>query len=239
MATLPPARPHGELREVFDNVFFVTGTLSIGPVAAGRCMTVLKQGDELTILNSVRLNDDGEKQLAKLGTVKHLVRLGWFHGMDDPYYMQRYSPTFWSGKRVVPVNVDASRINTLVDGMETPFGRVHHFAGGEYDETAALLTGSRDKVLVTCDAIQNVVDTSDCNFLGGLMLRVFGLVGGVRVGPPWLKKMSKGKPQRMRADFDRLLALDFASLVAGHGKPLANAKAAVAADVEARVPKPR
>ena len=97
MPPFPPALPHGALTEVFQNVFVVTGSFRFGPgLTITRNMTVVREGGELTIVNSVRLTPQGESELAKLGIVKHLVRLGAFHGADDPYYKNRYKPTLWA-----------------------------------------------------------------------------------------------------------------------------------------------
>ena len=31
-----------------------------------------------------------------LGTVEHVVKIGGFHGIDDPFYVDRYKPTLWA-----------------------------------------------------------------------------------------------------------------------------------------------
>ena len=56
MPPFPPALPHGALTEVFQNVFVVTGSFRFGPgLNITRNMTVVREGGELTIVNSVRL----------------------------------------------------------------------------------------------------------------------------------------------------------------------------------------
>ena len=45
-----------------------------------RNMVVVRSGDELTLLNPIRLDDTGEAALAELGRVRHLVRLGGMRG---------------------------------------------------------------------------------------------------------------------------------------------------------------
>ena len=229
-----PAYPHGPLAEIFDDVFVVTGRIAMMPgMAIGRSMTVVRNHKrELTLINSVRLDHEGERELGKLGEVKHLVRLGWFHGADDPYYMSKYAPKFWSGERMVPVNVDAGARNDLVEGP-SELGQVFCFRGGRYDE-AALVLDKAGGVLVTCDSVQHNIDTRGSSLLGGLMLRAMGLVGGTKLGGPWLRQITRGKPEKMRDDFRRLTSLPFKHLIAGHGAPLREVaheqvKAAVAA----------
>ena len=91
--THAPALPHGSLAQVFDDVWFVTGTSR--PTFMGmqwqysRNMTVVRTGDELTLVNTVRLDDAGLTALDRLGRVRHVIKLGAFHGMDDAFYLDR------------------------------------------------------------------------------------------------------------------------------------------------------
>ena len=66
----PPAQPHGAIREVLPNVFFVTGTLAMsGTMRFSRNMTIVREGERLMIVNSVRLDEAGLAELDKLGKV--------------------------------------------------------------------------------------------------------------------------------------------------------------------------
>jgi hypothetical protein len=85
-----PLLPHGPIEEVFPDVFLVRGSFAPSRgIRFDRNMTIVRKGGELVVLNSVRLSDDGEAQLAKLGKLKHVVRLGAFHGADDGYFVER------------------------------------------------------------------------------------------------------------------------------------------------------
>ena len=69
MSTFPKALPHGPIREVFPGIFFVTGGFGFGPgLRITRNMTILRQGGDLVVVNSVRLSPEGE---AELGEVLH------------------------------------------------------------------------------------------------------------------------------------------------------------------------
>ena len=100
MSDFPAAMPHGPITEVFPDVFFVTGTMRgefFGTMwQFSRNMTIVRDGRDLTLVNSVRLSPDGLAQLDKLGTVKNVVRLGDMHGLDDAFYVDRYRATFWA-----------------------------------------------------------------------------------------------------------------------------------------------
>jgi hypothetical protein len=220
-----PAQPHGPLKEVFDNVFFVTGGFRMGPgVVIARNMVVVRTGDELTLLNAIRLSDEGMAELDKLGRVKHVMRLGFFHGADDPYYFARYPEArSWSGKRMVPVHVEDDARMDIVEGGELPIdAKAFRFHGGDFDE-AALVLPRDGGVLVTCDAVQNWTSTEGCNFLGGVMMKAMGFIEPAKVGPVWVKRMhpaTKGKA--LHAEFERLASLEFQHLLSAHGTPLMN-----------------
>jgi len=38
----------------------------------------------------VRVDDKVEKEIEKLGKIKHIVRIACGHGSDDPYYITKY-----------------------------------------------------------------------------------------------------------------------------------------------------
>lgn len=88
-------------------------------------------------------------------------------------------------------------------------------------------------LLITCDSVQNWADTAGCSLMGSLATRAMGLISPAKIGPLWLKEMSRGQPQVLRPDFDRLLQLDFSHLIAGHGALLRDqAKQALVASCE-------
>src|SRR5580658_7039149 len=100
-----PAMPHGAIEEVFDNVFVVRSSWRAGVgITFERTMAVVRQGGELVVINSCRLSDAGEAELAKLGKVTQAVRVAAFHGADDPYYAYRFGATIWgqAGKTLGP-----------------------------------------------------------------------------------------------------------------------------------------
>ena len=75
----------------------VRGSIKMNPVVCiSRNMVIVRDGRALSLLDPIRLNDEGEKQLAALGDVKHVIRLGAFHGIDDPYYVAKYQAQMWS-----------------------------------------------------------------------------------------------------------------------------------------------
>src|SRR5262252_7680239 len=103
----PPALPHGEIREILPGIHFVTGTVQMPgplPVRFSRNMTIVREGERLVLVNSVRLDDAGLAALDGLGKVTDVVRLAANHGQDDPFYADRYKAKVWvvKGQRYTP-----------------------------------------------------------------------------------------------------------------------------------------
>lgn len=226
MPEFAPALPHGQLQELFPNVFVIRGSFPIAPlVTIPRNMLVIRQGRDLTLVNAVRLSPEGERQLQELGTIQHLVKLGHFHTRDDPYYRGTFAPTFWAS---VPTD---AQTRELQDGGASPLdgASIFRFTAAKHGEAALVVQQAEGNLLVTCDSVQNWTDTDGCSLVGALATRAMGLVSPAKIGPMWLKAMAGDRPQVLRPDFDRLQQLDFAHLIAGHGSLLRDgARAALA-----------
>lgn len=215
-----PAWPHGPLQEIFHDLYFVMGSNRVHhdgvDLQTSRTMLVVRQGADLTLINSVRLSSEGLHALDALGSVRHVVRLGAFHGRDDPFYRDHYGAELWA----LPGSTHADGRHAdqlLTEGQELPCAdaRVLVFQTAKYPEAALLLPG-HDGVLVTCDAIQNWTHADA--FFSEATARIFemqGLFGEANLPSTWL-----GACEPKREDFDRILALPFRHLVTAHGKPL-------------------
>jgi hypothetical protein len=212
-----PAQAHGALEELAPDLFLVRGSFRAAPfLSIGRNMIVVRQGDELIVLNAVRLDEAGEKALSNLGAVTHVLRLGSFHGSDDPYFQDRFGATLWSVAGVV------NGARPLVDGTAGPLreGEIFVFGAGSVGEAAAIIRRPGGAVLVTCDSVQNWIEPRGCSMLGALMLRAMGFFKPAKIGPVWAKKATGGRPSELWPQFERLLEKDFQHLVPGHGDPL-------------------
>ncbi|MBI5607641.1 MAG: hypothetical protein HY902_02025 [Deltaproteobacteria bacterium] len=215
LANYAPALPHGPIREVFPNVFLVEGLFRMAPgFTITRNMAILRQGSELTLVNSVRLTESGLRELDSLGKVKHLFKLGAFHGIDDPFYVHRYHPTFWAppGSRH---EGDLHHTAELVpQARPRPDLRVFAFEHGKQPEVALLLEQDGG-ILLTCDSYQNWESFDGCSLFAKVVMRGMGF-GPKVVGGPWTKAMG----QDVRQDLERLCSEPFAHLVPAHGAVL-------------------
>ena len=203
--------PHGPIEEKFPDVFLVRGSFNAGRgVRFDRNMTIVRKGGELVAFNSVRLSPDGEAELAKLGKLTHVVRLGAFHGADDPYFVERYGATLWGppGTKHKP-GIAAQDLTSA----NTPLaGDVFRFEAGKHPEAAMILPGG---ILVVCDSYQNWTTLKTCSWLARRMMPIMGF-GPTVIGKPWVKAMGPG----IRADFDRLVQQPFKHLIPAHGTVL-------------------
>lgn len=227
----PPAFPHDELAEIFPGVYLLRGSIRMAPgVFINRNMVVLQDGDTLTLVNPVRMNAQGLAQLDGLGAVRHIVRLGNAHGLDDAFYLDRYQCAFWAqaGQKTYPAPVPT---HTLVAGDETPFpgSTFFVFELARYPEAALLIKAHR--LLITTDSLQYYRDRRHFSLPAMAAFRFIGFRSGMNIGPPW-RKYATPRGGSLRSDFDRLLQLDFDALVGAHGELLpAGAKDAVRREV--------
>ena len=77
--------PHGDIESLGADIFAVRGSIRINLLMRiSRNMGIVRDGSELTLVNPIQLRPETERKLAELGEVKNIVRLGAFHGIDDP-----------------------------------------------------------------------------------------------------------------------------------------------------------
>lgn len=221
MATskFPKATPHDPIKEVFPDLFVVYGSMRLPPPAMriSRNMVIVRQGDELTLINPVRLSKREEQALGALGAVKNVVRLAYGHGLDDRYYVDHYSAAFWCLPG--PQKYDEPKPSqTLAKGSGSPVGDsdLFVFEGTNFPESALLLH-RHGGLLITCDSVQHWSDWNQCTLLARLVMKyALGFSKTTLIGRPWLKAMTP-KGGSLKPDFDRLLTLQFDHLISGHG----------------------
>lgn len=233
MDQFPPALPHGRLEQIFPEIFFVTGAMKTvilnTPFQLSRNMTVVRDGNALTLINSIRLDDAGLVQLDALGRVAHVIKLGSLHGRDDAFYKARYGATFWAAPGMVHEHgLVADR--ELRPGSETPFAGCSVFDFQTSRTPECILHVDRaGGVLVACDALQNFL-APDEYFSDDSRKRMqeMGFFQPANFGPVWVQ-LNEPKAQ----DFMRLQKLSFQHAICGHGPPVRDsAKEAYAARFE-------
>jgi hypothetical protein len=219
MAQFPPALQHGSIEEVFPDVFFVSGAMETVLQEMdwkfSRNMTVVRDGERLIIINSVRLGDEGLAELDKLGKVTDVVRLGSLHGRDDPFYVNHYGAEYW----VMPGmehETGLKATQTLAEGS-LPISDASLFEFKTTSLPEGILRLDREGgILVACDALQNWL-TPDEFFSDSSreLMQKMGFFTPANLGPVWVQRAEPGAD-----DFARLKELSFKHALCGHGDPL-------------------
>lgn len=222
MANYPAAMPHSAIKEVFKDVFFVTGSMKnefFGSMwQFSRNMIVVREGDGLTILNSVRLNEEGLAALDALGKVKHVVRLGDMHGMDDPFYVDHYQAKFWALPNM-KIQEGLKIDEPLVVGGKLPFANASLFVFETVKRPECIIRLDREGgIMLACDSLQHWVEPDQ--FFDEATVETMKNMKFFRpanLGPAWMFESQPGA-----ADFVRLKEIPFEHLLCGHGHPLIN-----------------
>lgn len=217
MADFPAAQAHGELREVFPDIFFVSGAMKMNVLFTfSRNMTVLREGEDLYLINSVRLDEAGLARLEALGRVKAVIKLGSFHGIDDPFYLDRYGAEFWpmQGQRhehgIAPTR-------ELSAASELPIRGASIFAFSTPKKPEGLLVLDREGgIVISCDALQNWAKADRYfNLPSRLLMPVLGFIKPANIGPGWIKGANPPA-----SDFAAVKKLSFRHLLPAHGEPI-------------------
>lgn len=214
------ALPHGAIEEVFPDVFFVTGAMEA--VIQGRDwkfsrnMTLVRDGERLIVVNSVRLDEAGLAELDKLGKVTDVVRLGALHGRDDPFYVARYGADYWalrgmeheSGLRVT---------RTLSPDTAPPISDASVFEFNTTQIPEGILRVDRaGGILIACDALQNWLAPDEYFSESSRdLMQDMGFFTPANLGPIWVQAAVPAGD-----DFARLKGLQFKHALCGHGEPL-------------------
>jgi hypothetical protein len=235
MTEFPPLLPHGVLEEIMPDVFYVRGQIQIPAndvvYSSSRNMYVLRSEGLLTLVNSIRLDEAGLKDIESLGTIRHLVKLGAFHGRDDAFYIDQYDLTFWTPPQMTfsrgeETNefLQPNKIGPCADSSVFLFDTPKH-------PEAILHLARHDGIILTCDSIQNNIAPDEYFNQAGIdMKRRNGFFKPAGIGPGWLKAAAPSPK-----DFERLKTLQYQHLLSAHGDPLlGNAKSVVDGTIDAQ-----
>jgi len=217
-ADYPKAFPHDSIEEIMPNLYMVRGTIQFKPlVNISRNMAIIKNGDELTLVNPIRLTEEGEAELKKLGEVKRLLRLGIAHGRDDAYYKDTFNAELWApGTSSLYKDPEIDRIVTEDDELPFPDAELMVFKDMQGGKDGMLLIKRNGGCLLACDSLQYYGDQKHHSLLARLMLPFIGF-RGMCIGPPWLKAVTpEGKS--LKPDFDHVVAdWEFDKFFSAHG----------------------
>lgn len=206
MAQLTPIWPHGKLEQIFPNIYFVMGTNITThegiELQHSRNMVIVKQDNELTLINTVRLNEPALARLDELGKVTNVVKIGAFHGRDDAFYLERYQAQFW----------DLPKLSTK---LPFPNCALFVFETSIHPE-GILYLQQNDGILITCDSIKNWIRPDPFfSEQTAALYEKLGFFGCATISNIWLQAT-----QVQVSDFEKLKLLSFRHLISAHGEPL-------------------
>ncbi len=218
----PVAYPHSKIKQIFPTIFIVTGmnkTFHDGvDLQHSRNMIIIRNGDKLSLINTVQLDEAGLSELNALGKVENVIRIGSFHGRDDAFYLDHYSAKLWALPGMQHANNKITDIELVPDGtMPFPECSLFVFETRLHPE-GALHIAQEGGILITCDSVKNWV-TKD-QFFSDETAEIYkgqGFFGRATVSREW-QQATNVNP----TDFTRLNSIKFNHLLSAHGEPLLN-----------------
>jgi len=217
-SSYPAALAHDPIEQIFPDIFLIHGSARVGPgMRMNRNMIIARDGETLALISPVRLSKAEEAKLENLGRVKHVIRIGYYHGIDDRYYVERYGAEFWcqSGSDHY-AETRPTRLLDEANVLPTAGTELFIFRQTRFPE-AAILIKAHGGLLITCDSLQHWTDWSYCTLPAKLVVQIFGFSLRTLIGTFWLKYMTP-KDGSLKPDFERLLKLEFKHLVGAHGR---------------------
>ncbi|CDZ79301.1 hypothetical protein BN59_03619 [Legionella massiliensis] len=218
MSNYSPVWPHGQITKVFEGIYVVRGTnithFEQLEIQHSRNMTIIENDGELTLINTLRLNESGLSELEQLGKVKHVLSIGAFHGRDDSFYLDRYHAKLWA---VHPQEKENGNRQQLQNSTYLPIknGQFFIFKNASPAEGFVYLS-EEEGIIINCDSIKNWVAVDEYFSEDTAKLaQASGEIAKARISPIWLKATGVQK-----ADFDSLLKLKFKHLISAHGDVL-------------------
>jgi len=225
----PPVhkKGNGPVVTVFEDVFQVRGSADladiIGKPTVGRVMTIIRDGEELHIINSIRVKPETEAEIEKLGKPKHVYKLGWNHGMDDPYWIEKYGATFWAlpgmkGRMGVEPH------KQLTEDAELPIkgAKFFNFKACVKQLEGGIWLERHGGIAIVCDTLTNYADPWDGFGTGGkLVIKAIAGPPGSHLAP--LRKdlvKDGGTAKGFGEDIVRLCDMKFDCMLCAHGWPL-------------------
>ena len=211
----------GTVEQIFDDVWWAWGTVRFGPgIRFPRNMVIIRERGELVIIHAVMMPEPEQAKIEALGPIKHVIRLGTFHGMDDLLYVKRYGATTWAPPDVetaAELKIDRE----LVPGGELPLANATLFDFTQSRSPETILHLARHGgILFACDSIQNWDHALGLSALGGIMTKLMGFRGRACIGPGWRRVSESKQDGGFAPDFARLMQLEFRHIVGAHGSPM-------------------
>lgn len=226
-AGLDPVLPGGNIYTASSHFTMVPVLMSL-PVS----MTVYlcPATGEVTLFNALRVPSPVEDAILALGPVRHVVKLGQFHGAADAYYVRNPkfgSPRYWgaAGMTTAP---GLAFTDTLAPGGNAPVAGADVVAVDSmpYPECVILApVPGRPRALIVCDTLSHISSFGMIPYATRPVMwwLKFLCEDGVPVPPTlWLKSAVKLMGKEAVVDwFEKLFAMEWEALACAHGSSIA------------------
>lgn len=185
-------------------------------------MVIVRVQEELSLINAVRLNREGEELLLSLGFVARVIRLGTSTGVeDDLHYRNFHGAQIWAPGTSTSYQIPLDRVITEDSLLPFAHSKTFIFKNSVQPEAAILIQpGGKNKkktgLLITSEALQDQKDNELMSVSVRTAMKITGMLNSKIVVPTkWLKTHQDKLP--LRQDFERLLRLDFNKLIGATG----------------------
>ncbi len=194
------------------------------PVAFSRNMVIVREGERLVLVNAVRLDDAGLASLDALGKVTDVIRLAAFHGMDDPFYKERYGAKVWTvagqpytaGFEQQSKDVYLEPDVAMEPTTELPIAGARLYTIRATPPEGILLLPGSGGIAITGDCLQNWAKSDEFfNLFARVVMPFMGFLRPYNVGPAWLKNTKPPKD-----DLQGILKQEFGHVLPAHGAPV-------------------
>jgi len=178
-------------------------------------MTIVKRGDDLTLINTLRVSAEVEEEIKKLGTIKNVVRICANHGSCDEYYKDTYEATYYD---LPNADLEGATKTPQADKElpEIPIAdaKVLMIKDLKFPE-AMILIPDGGGTLITGDFIQNGRDAPHKSFLGSAICMVAGFMTGYCNTPPLVFTVYGDNKDMYQPNVPAIMELEFDNIITG------------------------
>eukprot|EP00171_Calliarthron_tuberculosum_P022153 IDg22153t1 len=195
-------------------------------------MTIVREGGDLTLINSFRVPANVEDEILQLGAIRRVVKLGQYHGAaGDAYWVRspRFSnPEYWA-PHAATVAAGLVVTHTLQSGAQPPINgallsSMADIPFPEYVMTVPTLKSGR--LLITCDALMHICSVDDLPAGSREMLEKHEYIFEQGVPRPtrnWtgtVVGVCGSGP--LKTWMEELIEMEWSCFVSAHGPPIVN-----------------
>lgn len=212
------------LRELEQDIWVAEQPLRYFGLSVGTRMTVIRrEGEKLTVISPIRVNEDIAAQLDNLGTVTDIIAPNLYHHLFAGPFKARYSQaTFWAApglkekkpELLIDKVIEPHKSRTLC-GLETIFFEGFRTLGSGGFEllNECVFFHAASRTLIVTDTAFHFDESSP--LLTQFVFRVTGTYK--QLSPSRLERIATTDKDNVRKSVQQILRWDFERVVVAHG----------------------